>query len=314
MTEPLFFEPVFKEKIWGGTRLTSFGYKIPSEQTGECWAFAAHPHGQSIVKNGKYKGLSLGELWEGHRELFGGIEGDSFPLLTKILDANQDLSVQVHPTDGYASIHENGEFGKTECWYVIDSVVGAEIIYGHHAKNKKELVTMIEQNKWDQLLHRVKVRPGDFFYVPSGTVHAIGKGVLILETQQNSDTTYRLYDYERKDSEGAFRELHLKKSIDVTETPFIKKHLSVKHRKVEDLNVTNFIQCPYFSVEKWELDGIVNLKQKKTFLLISIIGGEGEILKGNKSYFFKKGDHFILPNGFGEFKLVGNARSIVSSL
>lgn len=136
-----------------------------------------------------------------------------------MLDAAQDLSVQVHPNDEYANAHENGELGKTECWYIIDCQKDAEIIYGHHAKSKEELKAMIQLEKWDRLLRRVKVKPGDFFYVPSGTVHAIGKGILILETQQNSDTTYRLYDYDRKDAEGNLRELHLEKSIEVIDVP-----------------------------------------------------------------------------------------------
>ncbi|MDT3762122.1 mannose-6-phosphate isomerase, class I [Priestia filamentosa] len=314
MTEPLFFAPVFQERIWGGTRLVSFGYEIPSSQTGECWAFSAHPHGQSVVKNGKYKGLSLGELWEEHRDLFGNAEGERFPLLTKILDANQDLSVQVHPNDEYASIHENGELGKTECWYVIDAVEDAEIIYGHHAKTKEELIAMIENQEWNKLLHRKKVKPGDFFYVPSGTVHAIGKGILILETQQNSDTTYRLYDYDRRDTEGNLREIHLEKSIEVTETPFTQNQLSIMHQKVENLSITHFVQGDYFSVEKWELNGLAHLKQQKQFLLVSIIDGEGELIKENKRYFFKKGDHFILPTSFGEYELVGDTKCIVSSL
>ncbi|PET97612.1 mannose-6-phosphate isomerase, class I [Bacillus cereus] len=314
MTEPLFFAPVFKERIWGGPHLTSFGYEIPSNQTGECWAFAAHQHGQSIVKNGKYKGLSLGELWDNHRDLFGNMEGERFPLLTKILDANQDLSVQVHPNNEYASVHENGELGKTECWYVIDSTKDAEIIYGHHAKTKEELMSMIEQKEWNQLLHRVKVKPGDFFYVPSGTVHAIGKGILVLETQQNSDTTYRLYDYDRRDSDGNLRNLHLERSIDVIEAPFISNQLTVKHEKVDDLSITTFIKCPYFSVEKWELGGSASLEQQKAFLLVSVIKGEGELVKEGKHYFFKKGDHFMIPNYFGEYDLVGNSICIASSI
>lgn len=162
-TEPLFFKPVFKERIWGGTALADFGYTIPSQRTGECWAFAAHQNGQSVVQNGMYKGFTLSELWEHHRHLFGQLEGDRFPLLTKILDADQDLSVQVHPNDEYANIHENGELGKTECWYIIDCQKDAEIIYGHNATTKEELTVMIERGEWDELLRRVKVKPGDFF-------------------------------------------------------------------------------------------------------------------------------------------------------
>jgi mannose-6-phosphate isomerase len=314
MTELLFFEPVFKERIWGGTKLTSFGYEISSDQTGECWAFAAHTHGQSVVKNGKYKGLTLGELWRGNRAVFGDLDGDCFPLLTKILDANQDLSVQVHPNDEYANIHENGEFGKTECWYVIDCEENAEIIYGHHAKTKKEFMSMVEEEEWDKLLHRVRVKPGDFFYVPSGTVHAIGKGILILETQQNSDTTYRLYDYNRTDSEGNPRELHLEKSVEVTEIPYTSNKLTVQQEKIHDLSVTTFIECPYFSVQKWLLNGKTSLKQQKPFLLVSVIDGKGSLISGGNTYFFKKGDHFLVPNDFEEYQLVGNVECIVSSL
>ncbi|MFC3885676.1 mannose-6-phosphate isomerase, class I [Bacillus songklensis] len=313
-TEPLFFEPVFKERIWGGTTLTSFGYDIPFNQTGECWAFAAHPNGQSIVRNGEYKGLSLGDLWEKHRILFGNIPGDRFPLLTKILDANQDLSVQVHPNDEYARIHENGELGKTECWYIIGCKENAEIIYGHHAKTKEELKHMIEHEEWDKLLRRVKVNPGDFFYVPSGTIHAIGEGIVILETQQNSDTTYRVYDYNRRDSEGNLRELHLQKSIEVTEVPFASTQITPQHQKVDDLNITSFIEGPYFTVQKWELNGSSSLKQQKPFILVSVIHGEGELIHKGKQYSFKKGDHFLVPNGFGEYQLVGKAELIVSSI
>ncbi|MBL3648849.1 mannose-6-phosphate isomerase, class I [Bacillus sp. RHFS10] len=314
MTEPLFFKPVFKERIWGGTALADFGYHIPSERTGECWAFAAHQNGQSVVQNGMYKGLTLNELWEHHRYLFGHLEGDRFPLLTKVLDADQDLSVQVHPNDDFANTRENGELGKTECWYIIDCEKDAEIIYGHNAKTKEELISMIEVGEWDELLRRVKVKPGDFFYVPSGTVHAIGKGILVLETQQNSDTTYRIYDYERKDAEGNMRELHLEKSIEVIEVPSIPDRQSVHYEQTDDLLTTTFIECAYFSVEKWSLSGYVSLKQQKPFLLVSVIEGEGRIISDGSVNRFKKGDHMLLPYGFGEFKLEGQAECIVSHL
>lgn len=312
--EPLFFEPIFKERIWGGKNLTSFGYDLPFNQTGECWAFAAHSNGQSVVKNGAYKGLSMGELWEKHRELFGNTEGDRFPLLTKILDANQDLSVQVHPNDEYAKIHENGELGKTECWYIIDCKENAEIIYGHHAKTQEELIRMIKNEEWDKLLRSVKVKPGDFFYVPSGTIHAIGEGIIILETQQNSDTTYRVYDYNRKDSQGNLRELHIQKSIEVTEVPFKANKLKNQPEKIAGLTIDSLIECPYFTVQKWELDGTASLKQQKPFLLASVIHGEGELIHNGNHSIFKKGDHFLLPGDFGEFELAGKSELIISSI
>ena len=191
--EPLFLDSPMHEKIWGGNRLkTEFGYDIPSEHTGEYWAISAHPNGVSYVKNGKYAGFHLAELYKDKPELFGHPKASVFPLLTKILDANDWLSVQVHPDDAYGMEHE-GELGKTECWYIIDAEEGAEIIYGHKAQTKEELAALIEAGDWDGLLSKTPVKKGDFFFVPSGTMHAIGPGILILETQQSSDTTYRVY-------------------------------------------------------------------------------------------------------------------------
>jgi mannose-6-phosphate isomerase len=311
--QPLFFEPVFKERIWGGEQLKSFGYKIPSDQTGECWAFAAHSNGQSIVKNGEYKGSTLGEIWENQRQLFGNIEGDRFPLLTKILDAAQDLSVQVHPDDEYGLKHE-GDLGKTECWYIIDCEEGAEIIYGHTAKTREELATMIHEGKWDELLTKVPVKPGDFYFVPSGTVHAIGAGIVILETQQNSDTTYRVYDYDRRDNEGNLRQLHIDQSIAVTTVPAVKPEIKPVVKTSGDMKITTFVESDYFTVHKWELEGNAKLNQDFTFQLVSVIDGTGSLVKDNNRFEFKKGDHFMLPSGFGEYELDGSAELIVSHL
>ncbi|MDU5566093.1 MAG: type I phosphomannose isomerase catalytic subunit, partial [Streptococcus vestibularis] len=215
MSEPLFLQSVMQEKIWGGTHLRDvFGYDIPSDHVGEYWAISAHPNGVSTIKNGRYAGQTLDVLYAEHRELFGNRQEPVFPLLTKILDANDWLSVQVHPDDAYGLEHE-GELGKTECWYIIAAEPGAEIIYGHNAKSKEELRQQIESKDWENLLTKVPVKAGDFFYVPSGTMHAIGAGIMVLETQQSSDTTYRVYDFDRKDDQGNLRELHLEKSIDV---------------------------------------------------------------------------------------------------
>ena len=242
MTAPLFLKPYFQEKMWGGKRLkTEFGYEIPSDTTGECWAISAHPHGPAVVENGPYQGLNLAELWQQHREVFGNAKGDVFPLLTKILDARDDLSVQVHPDDAYALKHE-GELGKTECWYVLAADEGAEMIYGHHAQTKAELKQLIEAGDWQHLLRRVPVKAGDFLYVPSGTVHAIGKGIMVLETQQSSDTTYRLYDFDRVDKKtGQKRELHLQQSIDVINVPHVDPKLNREVKQVAGIEVTTFV-------------------------------------------------------------------------
>lgn len=313
MSLPLFFEPIFKERIWGGEQLASFGYELPFAKTGECWAFAAHRNGQSVVKNGEFKGLSLGELWADHRELFGNIEGDRFPLLTKILDAADDLSVQVHPDDEYGRKHE-GDLGKTECWYIIDCAAGAEIIYGHNAGTREELAAMIHEGKWDELLRKVAVKPGDFFFVPSGTIHAIGAGIVILETQQNSDTTYRVYDYDRRDNEGDLRELHVEQSIAVTTIPAIQPETRPVIHTSGALKVTTFVKSDYFTVHKWDLDGSAALNQHHSFQLVSVIAGAGALSKNGENYSFKKGDHFLLPAEFGEFELNGSAEFIVSHL
>lgn len=170
--EPIFLEPVFQEKIWGGDRLrTSFGYDIPSGHTGECWAISGHPGGDCRIKG--RPGQTLGDLWREERALFGGLAGEGFPLLVKLLDAREDLSIQVHPDDSYARLHENGASGKTECWYILDCDPDATIIIGHHARSPRELREMVEGKRWGELLREVPVRPGDFFQIDPGCVHSI---------------------------------------------------------------------------------------------------------------------------------------------
>ncbi|MFF2446707.1 mannose-6-phosphate isomerase, class I [Neobacillus sp. NPDC058068] len=313
MLQPLFLKPVFKERIWGGTALQKeFGYSIPTEHTGECWAISAHPNGPSVIENGPYAGQTLDKLWKDHPELFGNPKEAVFPLLTKILDANMDLSVQVHPDDAYAKTHENGELGKTECWYIIDCKEGADMIFGHNAQTKEEFIQQTKDGKWDTLLRRVKIKPGDFFYVPSGTIHALCEGTLVLETQQSSDTTYRVYDYDRRDADGNLRDLHLEKAIDVTAAPH---HGSVTVPKIESKDnavITTFVESTFFSVYKWDINGTLSFASDDTYLLVSIIKGEGSLVHQGKSYKLEKGRHIILPFGFGEFEVNGECELIVS--
>lgn len=311
--QPLFLKPVFKERIWGGTELQEeFGYQIPSAQTGECWAISAHPNGPSIIGNGPFAGRGLDELWREHPELFGHPTEGVFPLLTKILDANMDLSVQVHPDDAYAKVHENGELGKTECWYIIDCKEGAELVFGHHAKTKEELIRQIKEGDWDELLRRVSIKPGDFFYVPSGTIHALCEGTLVLETQQSSDTTYRVYDYDRRDADGNLRELHLEKAIKVTKVPYQDAVFSLKVEEREHVQVTTFVESAFFTVYKWAISGKAAFSFPNQYLLLSVLNGEGFLLKDGDRYELKKGSHLILPFGFGEFEINGNCELIVS--
>ncbi|MED1203316.1 mannose-6-phosphate isomerase, class I [Heyndrickxia acidicola] len=313
MNQPLFLEPIFQERIWGGTTLRDqFGYEIPSNHTGECWAISAHPNGPSIVKSGEYKGYTLIELWNQHPELFGNPSSKVFPLLIKILDANDDLSVQVHPNDEYAYVHENGELGKTECWYIIDCKEDAELIFGHNAQTKEEFISKIEKGEWDELLRRIPVKPGDFFYVPSGTIHALCEGTLVLETQQSSDTTYRVYDYDRTDQSGEKRELHLEKAIEVTTVPNQNAELHVEKTEIPGADITTYVQADYFTVYKWDIKGNASFKQNQPYQLASVIEGQGTLTVNGENYPLNKGDHFILPAGVDELTIEGQLRLIVS--
>ncbi len=313
LREPLFLQPVFQERIWGGDKLKSeFGYEIPSAKTGECWAISAHQNGMCEIKNGRLKGQTLADVWTNHKELFGNETGTEFPLLIKILDANQDLSVQVHPDDTYAAERENGQLGKTECWYIIDCEEGAEIVYGHHAKSKEELAAMIEQGKWDELLRKVKVKRGDFFFVPSRTIHAIGAGIMILETQQSSDLTYRVYDYDRTDDEGQARELHIEPSIEVTAAPHEDATADAIVDQRSGLKSKRLKSCEYFTVYHWDLNGEANENTSGHYWLCSVLDGAGKITIDGQSYSFAKGDHFIVPTTVTTYQLAGQAELVVS--
>ncbi|MCF2666368.1 mannose-6-phosphate isomerase, class I [Streptococcus alactolyticus] len=311
MSEPLFLKSQMHDKIWGGTKLReAFGYDIPTETTGEYWAISAHPNGVSVIKNGIYESEGLDQLYREHKELFGRPKSEVFPLLIKILDANDWLSVQVHPDDAFALAHE-GELGKTECWYIIAADEGAEIIYGHNAKSKEELRQWIEEGRWDDLLTKIPVKAGDFFYVPSGTMHAIGKGILILETQQSSDTTYRVYDFNRRDAQGNLRKLHIDKSIDVL-TIGKPANSTPATMAVDHLESTLLVSNKFFSVYRWEVTGLVDFTQTVPYLLLSVLSGQGQLTVDGRVYDLKKGDHFILPNDVKEWSFDGQLEMIVS--
>ncbi|WP_353949331.1 mannose-6-phosphate isomerase, class I [Sporolactobacillus sp. Y61] len=312
---PLFLQPALHEKIWGGTKLRDvFGYDIPSETTGECWGISAHPNGPAVIKNGPLAGRTLAEAWKDHRELFDQYKGDAFPLLTKILDARTDLSVQVHPDDAYAQQHEHVPFGKTECWYVIDCDEGSEIVYGHTAPTKEAFRQAVEEKKWDTLLRRVKVKPGDFFYVPSGTIHAICGGCLILETQQSSDTTYRVYDYDRPGKDGKPRELHIRQSIDCANCPHVDPQLTYHVRQKAQAKFTELLREKLFTVSHWDIRGQSGpIKKNWPFLLISVLDGNGELIIDETKYTLTKGDHLVVPSTVEAISFAGKLDLIVSN-
>lgn len=287
MRELLFFEPTIKNYIWGN----------------EYWTVSAHPHGDNPVKKGSFQGITLSRLWEKHRELFGNMEGDRFPLLVKEIDSRDDLSIQVHPDDAYAREHENGSFGKTECWYVIDCKPGGTIIIGHKAKTRDELKQMIREGRWQELLNEFPVKKGDFFQIEPGTVHAIKHDTVIMEIQQNSDITYRLYDYDRV-KDGRPRPLHIEKSIDV---------ITVPHRQAEGCQGDDphrLVDCPFYTVDKYEIDGSRCFLQKRAFEIVSVIGGKGEI-DGQP---IAKGDSVLIPYAYGEYEVTGQIGILITGV
>lgn len=313
----IFLNPVFKQMIWGGERLgTDWPYEIPGPGTGECWAVSAHQNGDCVVREGAYTGKTLSQLWEEEPALFGNFENagkeklDRFPLLTKIIDANSDLSIQVHPDDAYAGVHENGSLGKTECWYILDCGENATLVIGHNAKDKEELTAMIREGRWNEFIREVPVKKGDFIQIDPGTVHAIKGGIMLLETQQNSDITYRVYDYDRL-SDGKPRQLHVEQSIDVITVPAKPAAECVKDAADMPKNQKNLlISCPYYKVWKIDVTDQVSFAQEHPFLIMSVIAGDGLI----NGQLIKKGDHFILPCGYGEVVLQGQMEIIAASI
>ncbi|WP_041140150.1 mannose-6-phosphate isomerase, class I [Beduini massiliensis] len=307
----LFMEPVFKEMIWGGHRLKDvYNYPIPSDSTGECWAISAHKNGDCTILNGEYKGMKLSALYQQHRELFGDIKDPAFPLLIKIIDASSDLSVQVHPDDDYAAEHEHS-LGKTECWYVLDAKPHTQMVMGHHAQTKEELIRYIKNDEYDRLLNKFEIQPGDFYYIPSGTIHAICKGSLIYEAQQSSDITYRVYDYHRKDKEGNERQLHVQQSIDVTTVPYCGTLQNEMHQEATDTFVsTCLIKAPYFSVSKLDILKKTSLMHHQPFSLFSVIEGEGTVNEVS----IKKGQHFIVCHDVQKIDFDGPLTLMVTTL
>ena len=296
--ELIFLKPYMKEVVWGGTRIQKeYGYMSNSDHIGEAWLVSANENGLSKVINGKYKGLSLKELWDKHREIFGEELKGVFPLLIKYIDAKDNLSIQVHPNDDYARVVEQQPNGKAESWYILDCDKDSDILIGHNAKNKEEFKKYIDNKEWDKLLRIKKIKKGDFFNIPAGTVHAIRKGTLILETQQNSDITYRLYDYDRLQN-GKKRELHIKKSIDVVTCPYDKSKVEIK--PIVKGDKIEYINNEKFSITKYIVKNELNIEFEK-FYIICVIEGKGSV----NDIEIAKGTNFIVPKSFGRIKIKG---------
>lgn len=305
--------PVFKEKIWGGRKLeTEFGYEIPAGPVGECWAISAHPAGDDEIASGEYAGRTLSWLWDEHRELFGNCEGDRFPLLVKIIDAKDDLSIQVHPDDDYAAEHENGSLGKKECWYVLSAEPGQTIVVGQRAHSREEFAQMVEEGRWSELLNEIPIKAGDFFQIDPGTVHAIKGGTVILESQQSSDVTYRVYDYDRKQDDGTLRPLHMQQALDVID--FDRAPLTSGEVELTG-PVTTLEQNECYTVDLVRVGEDGNaaelvVETPHPFTCISVIEGEG-VVNGRE---VKKGTHLLALSACDALELSGTMQVVLSYL
>lgn len=311
---PLFLKPIFHEKIWGGSRLKEFGYDLPSDYIGEVWGISAHPNGKCEILNEPYRGQTLDQVWDEHRELFGDFPSQEFPLMTKIVDARESLSVHVHPDDAYAYENENGQYGKSECWHIIDAEEDAEIIYGLNTQSKETAIDKIDEADYDSLFNKVKVKAGEFYFIPAGTIHSIGAGVLVYETMQSSDVTYRVFDYDRAQDSGDKRELNQVKAKEVIEIANESINIPTDTEIIENHKRTQLVSNDFFTIVKWNISGTLNYMKPREFVLISVLKGEGQVIIDGEVFDLVQGQNFILTSDDLDTIFEGQYELIVSYL
>lgn len=316
---PLLLKAPLKDYLWGGTRLKDeFGFETDKEKAAEAWVLSCHKDGNSIVRNGEFSGQTLQEVINLWGKDVLGKKADSFtyfPILIKLIDAKDRLSVQVHPDDEYALKNE-GEYGKTEMWYVVDCDEGAQLIYGFNQNiSQGEFLERISNNNLSPVLNYVPVKKGDVFFIEAGTLHAIGKGILIAEVQQNSNTTYRVSDYGRLGADGKPRKLHIKQALEVTKT----KKPDIPYGNVGDVTLYPFgtvrelAKCEYFTTELINLDGNVGIYDNDSFISLLVLDGEVAISYPGGMMRLKKGDSVFIPAGL-KIRLTGAAEIIYTHM
>ncbi len=308
--EPLLLKPYGKGYIWGGERLkTEYNIDLDVTPLAESWECSVHPDGMSSIENGINSGKTLKEVVDANPEILGSKNPD-FPILIKFIDAASDLSIQVHPGDEYALEHENSK-GKTEFWYVLDAADDAMLVYGfEHPMDAVKIKEAIAEGRLEDMLHYIPIKKGDKFLVNAGTVHAIGKGVLIAEIQESSNLTYRLYDYDRKDKDGNKRELHIDKAIDVLNMDPVKDIRQPQRMVRYFYGCAREIicRCQYFEVERVQVTkGFSFSVMDTSFQVLLCIDGEGgvETDETNRPLRFEKGSCIFLPAGLGRCHVIG---------
>lgn len=317
---PLMFEPVLKEMVWGGTLLSEkYGRCAKSDKIGESWDVSCHKNGESAVANGMFRGFSLKDLIEKYpREILGPSFGRpvEFPLLLKLIHANDVLSVQVHPPDSYAQSHEGEQFGKTEMWYILEAEANAELVYGlKHGTDKAAFCKHMEDNKLGECLNRLSVKAGDAVFIPAGLVHAVGKDILLCEIQQSSDLTYRVYDWNRTGIDGKPRKLHIEQALDVIDFNMTYPVSPIPGLSVDEPGCvrTYLVGCRYFAVEKIDIQTHVSENTYgERFHTLTVIEGAGEVIFKSGSLNFKTGDSLLLPAIMDKYEIRGQCRAIKS--
>lgn len=303
--------PVLKDYIWGGRRLIDdFHMRCEFEKAAEAWILSCHKDGMNIVENGAYQGKKFCEVLTNEMMGTNCAKFDKFPILTKIIDARDNLSLQVHPSDETA-IKENGEEGKTESWYIADCDEDAQIIYGFKKDiTKEEFLESINDGTFIDKVNTVKVKAGECYHIEAGTLHAICKGVLLYEVQQNSNTTFRVYDYDRVDSNGQKRELHVDRALEVTN---YKKHENTYF----DNHITEYVgaekkllsKCEFYTFSEICVDGLFKqFADEKSFIAYTVVSGNGEISCLKNCVELKKGDCVFVPAGLGDFVIDGKMK------
>lgn len=305
---PLKFENIYFNKIWGGRDFENFRNNLPHGDIGESWDVACHPNGTSIIANGEFKGMKISELiaLQGHKVLGSKISLDKFPLLVKLINAKDKLSVQVHPGDSYAQKVE-GEPGKTESWYVVDAEEGAELILGTKECSKKQFVKSIKNGQLEKYLNRVSVKKGDIFFIESGLIHAIGAGVTIVEVQQNSDTTYRVYDYNRG------RQLHIEKAIDVVNLNLRGDIPNLETIMGDGYEKKICCKCKYFTLELYDIEtDLIEKSDEERFWIFTCVDGNGEIIWKDGKSSIVMGESILIPAFLGEYNIIGKMKILKS--
>ena len=303
--------PSFKDYLWGGHRLVEeYHKKYEGDILAESWELSCHPDGPSYLADGPEAGSTLMEYIAGHgREVLGTNceRFEEFPVLIKFIDAKGNLSIQVHPDNAYAREHEH-QFGKTEMWYIMDAAPGAFLYYGfEHEISREEMEQRIKNNTLLDVLHKEPVKKGDVLFIPSGTIHAICENIVIAEIQQNSNVTYRVYDYGRIGADGKPRALHVQKALDVT-----KREPAVRDLHCEP----HLAECEYFTVDKVSLadpkDTFTGTADSGSFRNVLIMDGEGTITCGNETRSFRKGDSYFITAGSGTYTLTGSFEALIT--